>query len=435
MSTQWAIAGVTRTLQSLLQSDAGINVTTKTPDQAAKDAGRRVNLFLYHTMHNASWRNLDIPGKNRKSERGVPPLALNLHYLLTAYGEDGANLADQELLGQAMLTLHDYPILKKNRIEDALKNYANLAKSELANQIDKVRIVPEYLDIENMYRLWTTFQTQYRVSAAYQVSVVLIESRRPGPSALPVARRGEDDQGVISDVGAPALLTGLENRANSNEPRMPSATVGSVITLLGENLPSDAIAVVRDPLLDARDSDSDVIARLPLREISMQSAVVELDPNLGTWRVGMLTIELEIPRDGKTRNTNAIPLAIAPHILTSGGATSVVATQTPRNDKKILEIALAEPVSKSSQVMLTLNAYDPSSNRNTAKGPWQLPSEPTTLGNRFSPSFDVARVPDGEYWVRLRVDGVESLMMAKRFDPESGRYALEFDEQQRVILR
>lgn len=434
MSNQLAIAGVTRTLQTLLQAD-GINVTTKTPDLAAKESGKRVNLFLYHTMHNASWRNLDIPGKNRKSERGVPPLALNLHYLLTAYGEDGANLADQELLGQAMLTLHDYPILKKNRIEDALKNYAALAQSELANQIDKVRIVPEYLDIENMYRLWTTFQTQYRVSAAYQVSVVLIESKRPGPSALPVTQRGENDRGVLSEVGANPSLNGIENRSNATEPRMPSATVGSGITLLGENLPSVARAVIRDPQRDARDIDADVIANVPLQDVSNESVVVLLDERQGAWRAGLLTIELEYVRDNKTKRTNAIPLAIAPRIITSGGPTSIVADQTLQGETKLLDIALADPVGEQSQVQLTLNALDPTANRSGSATTFQRTTIKSQQNDRHRLRFDVTKVPAGEYWVRLRVDGVESFMWTKRFDQTTGRYVLDFDPQQRVILR
>jgi hypothetical protein len=41
-----------------------------------------------------------------------------------------------------------------------------------------VRVTLQPLSLEEMSRLWSTFQTQYRLSVAYEVSVVLIDSAR-----------------------------------------------------------------------------------------------------------------------------------------------------------------------------------------------------------------------------------------------------------------
>lgn len=441
MSNPLAIAAVTRTMQALLQSD-GLSVTTKTPDQAAKESGKRLNLFLYHTTHNASWRNQDIPGKVRKSERGNPPLALNLHYLLTAYGEDGTNLADQEMLGRAMLLLHDIPILKKSRIEQALAGYASLLASELADQIDKVRVVPEYLDIENMSRLWTTFQTQYRVSAAYQASVVLIESRRPVTTPLPVARRGDEDQGVLSDVGMKPMLSGIEYRGDISEPKMPAASIGSLITLLGDNLPNNGLtAVFRDPAYEQADQgrtllDSDVVAELPVEAGGTDGRVtVKLSDADGTWRAGLLTVELRYSDEDKPHSTNPIPIAIAPQVLTSGGDASVVATLDESNDRRLLSLALTNPVRTDRRTMLTLNPFNADSQSQSVAPTYQMISIDSSFGSALSPVFDVTKVPNGEYWVRIRVDGVESLMMTRKLDESTGKYRLEFDSKQRVQLQ
>src|SRR6266704_5678193 len=104
MSNPRAIAAVTATLRhildgtmrSLLQhvySDdtelQNILITTKPPDKARDDQNNdQLNLFLYQVLPNAAWRNMDIPQHLRSGETGIPPLALNLYYMLTAYGKD-----------------------------------------------------------------------------------------------------------------------------------------------------------------------------------------------------------------------------------------------------------------------------------------------------------------------------------------------------------
>jgi hypothetical protein len=437
MSNQLAIAAVTRSIQSMLL-ESKIETKTFTPDRAGREQGNFINLFLYHTMHNAAWRNQDIPGRVRKSERGNPPLALSLFYLLTAYGEDGANLADQQMLGAAMRVLHDRPILKSQSVRNALKDYRELASSELADQIDKVRIVPEYLDIENMSRLWTTFQTQYRVSAAYQASVVLIESKRPGPSALPVTKRGEDDQGIISDLGASPVIFSVEYRGETKEPALPAASVGSIISVHSANLPQDGItAVIRDPRIESSDNDADLIARLtPIAggAINQQKSVLDslikfkLDENAGLWRAGIVSLQLEIKTDQRSQTTNAIPLAIAPKLLTSGGSASVVATIDLQDSKRLLTVSLAYPTADLRNVYLTLT------NVTTPNKWFQIPANTSQTSNGLSPVFDISSVLRGEYWVRVRTEGIDSLLMRKSLNAETGRYQMDFDPEQRIQI-
>ena len=114
-------------------------------------------------LPNVAWRNQDDPTRVKRGERGFPPLALNLHYLVTAYGEDNDDYVAQELLGRVMQRLHDRPVLGKDFIRRMLEGNAS---GNLAEQFEKIRVVPDPLGIEEMSRLWTTFQTQYRVSAA-----------------------------------------------------------------------------------------------------------------------------------------------------------------------------------------------------------------------------------------------------------------------------
>src|SRR5262249_7015632 len=158
------------------------------PDKAAVavEGKARLNLFLYQTTLNAAWRNAEVPQQLRPGEVGPPPLALDLHYLVTAYGIDEADpeVNSHRLLGPAIGTLHDHPLLGAREIE------AQLGESELQDQVERVRITPQPLSLDEMSKLWTAFQAQYRISAAYQASVVLIDSTRARTTPLPVLTRG-----------------------------------------------------------------------------------------------------------------------------------------------------------------------------------------------------------------------------------------------------
>ena len=63
-----------------------------------------------------------------------------------------------------------------------------IAASNLASQIEHIRITPEALTTEEIYRLWTAFQVHYRPTTSYQVSVVVIQSAENYKSNRPPQR-------------------------------------------------------------------------------------------------------------------------------------------------------------------------------------------------------------------------------------------------------
>ena len=122
MSNTLAIAATTSTLRNLLLTQipqldgdlSDLEVTIQPPDLARKGVTKaQLNLFLYQTVVNGAWRNLDMPRQVRPGETGSPPLALNLHYLVTAYGrgETDTDGTTHRVLGGAMSVLHDHPLL------------------------------------------------------------------------------------------------------------------------------------------------------------------------------------------------------------------------------------------------------------------------------------------------------------------------------------
>ena len=101
MSTALAIAGVTAVLRDLL-NDGMVNhnvsgilgntvvVSALPPDRLLPANGTesaQLNLFLHQVTPNAGWRNEGLPScdANGRIRLSNPPLALNLHYLVSAY--------------------------------------------------------------------------------------------------------------------------------------------------------------------------------------------------------------------------------------------------------------------------------------------------------------------------------------------------------------
>lgn len=175
------------------------DITATSPDlvPVGPDEQPRINIFMYYASLNPALRNQELPSRNAQGAQiGNPPLALNLHYLVTAYG---ANQFDPEiLLGWAMKVLHDTPVVARTTIEDALDDLLHnpvtpegtlINGSLLANQFEHLRITPETLTTEEIYRLWTAFQTNYRPTTSYQVSVAVIQDTQSYASNLPVQRR------------------------------------------------------------------------------------------------------------------------------------------------------------------------------------------------------------------------------------------------------
>lgn len=209
MSNPLAIAAVTATLRDLLQEVvsvpqwgiSGAEVTVRNPAQIAKDAQDKpaVNLFLYQTSPNSAWRNFDLPARNGDGKlRQDPIAALDLHYLLSFYGDESA-FEPQRLLGSVIAVLHARPVLSQKLIARTLQTAARmkangrplldesaLKDSDLSEQVELVRLVPTTLSLEDLSKLWSAFQTPYALSVTYQASVVLIEMQDVPEPPLPV---------------------------------------------------------------------------------------------------------------------------------------------------------------------------------------------------------------------------------------------------------
>ncbi|MBS1144029.1 MAG: hypothetical protein H6R14_1435 [Proteobacteria bacterium] len=419
MSNALAIAGVTAVIKDLLNNGLidqaiadtmgkGVIVTAKAPDTVVlgDEGDTQLNLFLHQVTPNVAWRNAALPSRDSNGNRITnPPLALDLHYLLTAYGQ--AELEAEILLGYALQLLHETPVLPRDAIRKALVPtvlggsilptvYESLRGADLAEQVELLRITPAALGTEEMSRLWSALQAHYRPTVAFQVSVVLIDSRKASRSPLPVLSRGETDpvskreRGVIAFNGLTPPLPTLEGVIPAG--RQPVAVPGGEVTLEGHHL--DGV-------------DRQVSFSLPALKIKRSVPVTSGGPDKVSFivpsdlPVGLYRVELALQRleDTHPRRTNPLPLALAPQpVLPPTSATRNGTTVT-------LVLDITPPLQPGQSASLVLGEREVAPNEIT------LPATSLT--------FKIADAPASgtRHLARLRIDGFESPIVDRTATP------------------
>ncbi|MEL6353629.1 MAG: hypothetical protein AAFR58_18035, partial [Cyanobacteria bacterium J06627_28] len=226
------------------------------------------------------------------------------------------------------------------------------------------------------------FQTHYRLTAVYQVSVVLIESDRPARSALPVRER----RVFVEPFKRPVI--------NTVEPQL--VTLQNSLRIQGYNLRADnmTVRINGDPpseVVPTSVTDSDILFEPP-----------------NTLSAGVKTLQIVHYRDVDPDETvqdlrtgpesNTVAFILRPTIVAI--APDPVAINTT------LTLSVDTPVDEGQRATLLLN--DQAISASAFVGP--LPT--TTI------EFNIpAEIAPGSYLVRLRIDGAES-----ELEPATGPY-------------
>lgn len=133
-----------------------------------------VTLFLYRITMNEHLRNISR-GPDLATIR--PPLALDLHYLLTVWA--GSALAEQSIFAWAMRQLYHHPVL----------DISSLSAEAEWKSGDIVQLIPTDLTTDDMMRIWDALKASYRLSVPYVARVVLIDADSAPESRRVVATR------------------------------------------------------------------------------------------------------------------------------------------------------------------------------------------------------------------------------------------------------
>ena len=190
MSSPLSIASVTSVIKSVLENGLVLHgatavvgelaVTALPPDRipTGTDERSQLNIYLYRITPNTAWRAIPTSSATT-THNGArsAPLSLDLHYLLTAYGERDYHA--ETLLGSAMELLHEAPVLTRETIAPALAAQAERGGSggqifaDVIDSIDRITLSPEFLSMEDLTKLWSALQARYRLSATYQATVLM----------------------------------------------------------------------------------------------------------------------------------------------------------------------------------------------------------------------------------------------------------------------
>ncbi len=401
MSNPLAIATVTATLHQMLSHTlpasgvAGATVTNlQLSDAQLPNPG--INIFLFQVTPNAALRNADLP--TRRADGSLlrrPQVAIDLHYLLTFYGTDGT-FDQQRLLGAAVRQFHAHPVLGREVVRNTITEYPVLLGSDLAEQIDVVRLTPASLSLEELSKLWVIFpDVDYVLSVVYVAGVVLIETDDVPPgAALPVLRP------CVTAV--PFSLASIDTV--EPQPVELSLSPPTPITLVGSNLdPADDVTFTTPgkaaSLVGTVQSGSDGTQLTVLLPAGLR-------PGVNTVRLTQLAPSSASHPSGSSRvlsQSNAAPFVLRPTVQFApgsppGGITAVV----------------SPPVGPQQQVALVLNQVAASASAPPGSQPlaFALPAVPfsaetDTFVFDYS-NFPGGAVPAGTYLARVRVDEAES---------------------------
>ena len=400
MSDYLAVAGVSAVLKWMLSNaltsggpstilTGATSITALSPDlvQTGAEEQPQLNLFMYYASLNADYRNFGLPSRDSQGRLvSNPPLALNLHYLVSAYGK---NEFDAEIiLAWAMQMFHDNPVLSRQTIESSLEAMASggspspevllLSGTTLADQFEIIKITPEALSNDEISNLWMAFETHYRPTTSYQVSVVLIQDTLPVKSNLPVQSRNI----VVLPWRSPTI-TGLS----------PSVIgTGEQLTIVGRNFVGGAasdtlVAFGQDP---------------PVAPDTVQNATIRvtipstLQPGIQTVRViqnARFGVPATDPHPGFSSGMTTFMLA--PAITTPPPITVAVGTT--------LTLGVSPAVGRTQQATLFIGD-------NAVEIDARPPSDPDTsttlsfpIPTDFPHSHPAVALP-----LRLQVDGAES---------------------------
>lgn len=295
---------VTHSLQNLLDFNVralrfrqnnpiNLNVTAMPPERVL-NVTNTLNLHLYHLLEDGYYKNIPGPGTG-----GDPisrqPLALSLFYILTAHHEVNSVFdaeTQQELMGLAMKTLHDYPI-----IEDSLQISPDggapqtVLATGLAGDGNRIEVTPRPLTAEESMAFWSAEQNSTtRLSAYYEVRTLFLEPEEPTG-----ARGMVFDLGLFVSAGSapviervaslshftPPAATGLGPRTIEMAPARVTLDPGTMppvnrVTLTGSALTGDG-----------RPGSTRIKLRTPAwRELSPPIPGTPVDPLLNpTWAV------------------------------------------------------------------------------------------------------------------------------------------------------
>jgi Pvc16 N-terminal domain len=400
MSNSLAIAAVTSSIrfvidQSLQQTQAGpvggAHVVTRRPDELTATElteDPAINVYCYLATPNHAWNLTDLPTRRANGSLVSRPVAaLDLHYLISCVGKE-PELEAQRLLGRVVGALAATSVLTRDVVTDALERYAAetetafLEGSDLAEEVELVKLAPATLSLEEMSKLWSVLDTPYLLSLTYLATVVLIAADLTPTLALPVRQRSL----TVTSAGRPRIAS-----VETDPPSAPPEH-GTTLVVRGAGLAGPGTAVRVGPAL------------LPVAAGGTAEELrVVLDDDVPAGLHALQVVHRAAagpggaPPSRLVARSNAVPLLVRPSVVVSGvDATDVTLTISP-------------PLQAGQRLTVMLGRLEDGAPNDPDAV--TLEQAPVAAADAPQATVEIARadVPDGRWLVRVQVDGVDSI--------------------------
>lgn len=406
MSNSLALAAVTSTIRYVLDRSlqaphagqvGGAAVTTLHPaalttGDLAGDAG--INVYCYLATPNHAGNLTDLPTRRANGTLTSRPVAaIDLHYLVTCYGEE-SSLEPQRLLGRVVVALKTSSVLTRDVVTAAIAAYSDdaatafLADADLAAEVELVKLSPTPLSLEEMSKLWGVLDAPYLLSQAYLATVVLVSADAAPTLALPVRQRSL----TVSPIAPPQLTDVAPLTAGS-----PFLS-GTVIRLRGSGFrPTTGVVQVRvGPAVLAVGEPAEDSAPVPG---TLDVLLTDQVP-AGLHAVVVQHVSVAVaggPPSRVVATSNSLPLLVRPTVTVAGV------------DADEVTFALSPPLSARQQVSVLLSRLDGAGADQPSELTVVVP--PVADGDAPLAQITVPRteLSDGRWLVRVQVDGVQSL--------------------------
>jgi len=231
----------------------------------------------------------------------------------------------------------------------------------------------------------------------------LIESTKPARTPLPALTRGQADAGPRAQADLTPPFPGLDGITFANE--QSSAHLGEPLILAGHHLDGTSVSVVFTHPLWTTPIDIPIPAG---PDATATQVVVTIPNQPASWPAGIYTVQVFVQRPGDAfrRSSNQRPFSLAP-TFTIAPASAPAGTIT-------YTLTASPEVRPEQRVSLLLGGQEVFADLHAA--------QTNTL------TFQAAGVAPGDYFVRLRVDGVDSILVDKTVKPPV------FDPAQKVTV-
>ena len=420
MSNFLAVATVTAVLGQLLKAAVDVDVPgaavgTGRPQDPALVSGAGIDIYLFQVRPQRTMANEDLPVRDGSGALVKRPVtALDLDYMLTFFGDD-KTLEPQRLLGSAVRTLEERPLVTPKMIRDAVANpaFPFLAGSDLADALDMVRLSFSPLSLDDLSKLWSVFfQVPHSLSLAYRASLVRIEGQETPRPGLPVREFGL----FVRPFTEPIVET-VESDTGIGEPIVHDSTL--VVT--GLHLEGDETRVRLAGEEVAPQTTTPKRLVLPLTSVAAASLRAGVQGLQVTHGISMGTPP--VPHRGA--ESGVFPFVLRPTIT----ARQVKNPQEENGSGRFsadVEVTLAPRVGQSQRVSLLLNEFGAPASRAPRAYAFDaasrdVPAAPDSVATLEVPIKGVAA---GDYLLRVVVDGAESVLERdeNQASPTFGKY-------------